>query len=206
MVQVGGCTIVCGVAGGGEGGCSAHDRMWCSPCMAPCAAPRGVATGLCMPSSHAPSPRRFYPQQQQGQGEQQQGEQQPQGQPHLQAASSSNPSATPSAATTQQPGSGPALPRAAPAARPPCPHAPALTEVAPEAALALGWGPADGAAALLHVQLLQPGPLAYVCAKLIGGEDMQPAFNASRGGCNIDCTALLLRGKQAALAGGVAFV
>uniref|UniRef100_A0A383VQA7 Uncharacterized protein n=1 Tax=Tetradesmus obliquus TaxID=3088 RepID=A0A383VQA7_TETOB len=75
-----------------------------------------------------------------------------------------------------------------------CTAAPDLPVVATEVSAALGWQPAAGHAGMLAVQLLQPRSANLVCALLLDCEDAKPAFNRSRGGCNIDMQLLMLRG------------
>jgi hypothetical protein len=87
-----------------------------------------------------------------------------------------------------------------------CPDFPRLASSAPEAALALGWGPGEGEAHLLHMVLRVPRPAGFVCVKMVSGENVRPDYNAELGGPNIDATSVLLRGRQATLSGGMAAV
>ncbi|KAF6264520.1 hypothetical protein COO60DRAFT_129552 [Scenedesmus sp. NREL 46B-D3] len=75
-----------------------------------------------------------------------------------------------------------------------CQAAPELPAAATEVAAALGWLPTDQHAGMLAVQLQQARSANCVCALLLECEDVQPAFNSSRGGCNIDMQLVMLRG------------
>jgi hypothetical protein len=75
-----------------------------------------------------------------------------------------------------------------------CPSAPELPAAATEVAAALGWLPPAGQTGMLAVRLRQARSANVVCAVLLDCEDVKPAFNAARGGCNIDMQLILLRG------------
>jgi hypothetical protein len=76
-----------------------------------------------------------------------------------------------------------------------CPAAPELPAAATEVAAALGWLPPAGQTGMLAVRLQQARSANVVCAVLLDCEDVKPAFNAARGGCNIDMQLILLRGS-----------
>jgi hypothetical protein len=75
-----------------------------------------------------------------------------------------------------------------------CTAAPQLPVAATEVAAALGWLPTGDHPGMLAVQLQQPRSANLVCALLLDCEDVRPAFNRSRGGCNIDMQLVMLRG------------
>jgi hypothetical protein len=94
-------------------------------------------------------------------------------------------------------------PRAA-APFPPCTPHPILPAHAPEVSTALGWYPSHNQQqqqqqqqrGSLAVGLQLPRLAQLVCVKLLDSEDVSPAFNDSRGGCNIDCEVVMVRGQD----------
>jgi hypothetical protein len=60
----------------------------------------------------------------------------------------------------------------------------------------LGFYPTEQQQMALAVRLQQPRLAQLLCVKLIDREDCNPPFNASRGGCNIDCQMVMCRGQD----------
>lgn len=79
-----------------------------------------------------------------------------------------------------------------------CEAVPELPAVACEVSAALGYYPTDQGLHMgqLAVHLQQPRTANLVCMKLLNCEDVKPAFNRERGGCNIDMQLVMLRGHE----------
>lgn len=48
----------------------------------------------------------------------------------------------------------------------------------------------------LAVRLQRPRLAQLLCVKLVDSEDCSPEFNESRGGCNVDCELVMVRGQD----------
>jgi hypothetical protein len=133
-------------------------------------------------------------------------QQQQQEQHSIGAASSDHPpppapAAAEAAAAAAAAGANGAIPTPRVAAPfPPCTPHPILPAHAPEVSTALGWYPShqqqQQQRGSLAVRLQLPRLAQLVCVKLLDSEDVSPAFNESRGGCNIDCEVVIMRGQD----------
>jgi hypothetical protein len=77
-----------------------------------------------------------------------------------------------------------------------CEAEPQMPAAAVEVGTALGWHPTSQRTGMLALRLARPRLASLVCAKLLDSEDRNAAFNAARGGCNIDCALVLCRGQD----------
>ncbi|KAG2498220.1 hypothetical protein HYH03_003971 [Edaphochlamys debaryana] len=95
---------------------------------------------------------------------------------------------------------GPPLPTAQAvitAAMPIFPISPNLTALAPGIGHLYGWAAPPGVDHMVQLRLKQPWCANLLLAKLVSCEDLRPAFNRSRGGCNIDAGIVTVQGPEA---------
>lgn len=84
----------------------------------------------------------------------------------------------------------------------PFPVSPEICLLAPGVCHTFGWTQPPGPGPFLRIPLKQTWCTNALLATLTACEDLRPAFNLSRGGCNIDAALVALQGPSNPQAGG----